>query len=68
MTRFNQFGGPIIELSMTEDVAEGLVSLLNDHPNDQGFAALARSLQTVLDRDRDEDGVDDEFHIETSAI
>jgi hypothetical protein len=63
MTRF--YGEPIIELSMTEEVAKGLVSLLNEHPDDKGFADVARSLQTVIDRNYDSSGVDGEFNVST---
>lgn len=65
MTQFYPNDRPIIELSMTEDVAEGLVSLLNEHPDDKGFADVARSLQIVLDRERSSDGIDGEFNVST---
>lgn len=56
---------PLIELTMSEEVAASLVRLLNKHKEDSGYADIARSLQTVLDGDKEQDGVADEYVVGT---
>jgi hypothetical protein len=56
---------PLIELTMSEEVAASLVRLLNKHKEDAGYADIARSLQTVLDGEKDQSGVADEYVVQT---